>query len=79
LPDSLGIVTVAKVHKCPPQGMNVAYYQPRLLVVVLKREGRVRRVTGLLKKKVSNILTPVKVGGNGSSGHSNSRTNGISI
>ena len=51
--------------------MEVVYYQPQLLALVRKREGIVRSVADQLKNKVSDILTPVKVGENGSSRHSN--------
>jgi len=74
----LGMVSGEKVHKHSPHGMEVAYYQPRLVVVVLKRKGRVIRVSDQLKNKVSNVLTPVKIEGNGSFGLSNKRTNAIS-
>jgi len=56
---SLGTVTGEKVHKPPLQGMEVAYYQTRLLTIVLKREGRVRRVTDQL----THLITLGKVTG----------------
>jgi len=58
--------------------MEVVYYQPLLLTVVLKIGERVRKVVDQLKNYVSNILTPVKVGENGSSEQFDPWTNGIS-